>query len=145
MKHYQKNARILNMHFVFMFDHIKMGEQWQFIWTLFEFKFGVEFANSLQCTSIKWNWQDINTMYIILYNMIMCLYIVYSYWLLCLLCLLSNRSGAGTRDHPGSWRLPIWPSSARQANPIDHVDKNPLLSHSRLSIVRIISWHVSIV
>src|SRR4051812_20894571 len=70
MKNYQKNARIPNMHFVFMSDHFKMDEQWQLcICTLFEFKFGVEFANYLQCTAFKWNWQVISTMYIILQHL----------------------------------------------------------------------------
>ena len=56
MQNYQKNARILNIHFVFMFDHFKMGEKWHMcIWNPFEFKFGVELQALLQCTSFKWN------------------------------------------------------------------------------------------
>ena len=72
MYNYQKNARILNMHFVFMFNHFKMGEQLHMcIWTPFKFKFGDVLQIPLQCTSFKWNDQQIVTMYIILQHLIM--------------------------------------------------------------------------
>ena len=43
------------MHFVFMFDHFKMGEQWHMcIWILIKFQFGVILQMTLQHTSFKW-------------------------------------------------------------------------------------------
>ena len=57
------------MHFVFMFDHFKMGEKWHMcIWTPFKFKFGDVLQIPLQCTYFKWNDQHIVTMNITLYN-----------------------------------------------------------------------------
>ena len=67
MKNYHKNARILNMDFVFMVDQIKFGEQWHMsIWILFKFKFGVNLQIPLQHISFKWNAQHIATMKITL-------------------------------------------------------------------------------
>ena len=57
------------MHFVFMFDHLKMGVQWHMcLWVHFEFKFGDVLQILLQCTSFKWNAQHISTMITTLYN-----------------------------------------------------------------------------
>src|SRR4051812_11977165 len=78
MQNYQKNAKILNMNFVFMFDHFKVGEQWHMcIWIPFKFKFGVNLENPLQCTSFKWKAQHLSTMNITLYHLIICLCIVH--------------------------------------------------------------------
>ena len=69
MQNYQKNARILNMHFVFMDDHLKMGDKWNMcIWSPFKFKFGDVLQILLQWTCFKWNAQHISTMNIIIYN-----------------------------------------------------------------------------
>src|SRR3954465_8010111 len=77
MKNYQKNARIMNMQFVFMFDHFKMGEQKQMsIWHNLNLNLEFEFANPLQYTSIKWNCQQTSTIYI-MDNLIMCLCIYF--------------------------------------------------------------------
>src|ERR1041385_14108 len=44
------------MHFVFMFEHFKMGEQKQTcIWNSFKLKLEFEFAIHLQYTPFKWN------------------------------------------------------------------------------------------
>ena len=62
MQNYQKNVRILNMDFVFMFDKFKLDEQKQrCIWTSFKFKFGVNSQIPLQRTSFKWNCPHIAT------------------------------------------------------------------------------------
>src|SRR3954470_13103223 len=53
----------MNIDFVFMFDHFKMGEQWHMcIWILFKFKCGVNLQMTLHSTSLKWNCQHIVTM-----------------------------------------------------------------------------------
>ena len=65
------------MQFVFMFDHFKMGEEQQMcIWHILNSNLEFEFANLLQYTSIKWNFPHINTIYIMLQQLIMCLSIV---------------------------------------------------------------------
>src|SRR4051812_11444939 len=77
MKNYQKNARIKNMQFVFMFDHFKMGEQKQMcIWLNLNLNLEFEFASPLQYTSIKLNCQQTSTIYI-MDNLIMCLCILF--------------------------------------------------------------------
>ena len=56
MKKYNKNARIMNMQFVFMFDHFKMGEQKQMcIWLNLNLNLKFEFTIQLPYTSFKWN------------------------------------------------------------------------------------------
>ena len=66
MKNYQKNARIKNMQFIFMFDHSKMGEQKQMcIWLNLNLNLEFEFAIQLQDTSIKWNLPQTSTLYLI--------------------------------------------------------------------------------
>ena len=65
MKNYQKNARINNMQFVFMFDQLLMGEQWQMhIWLIWKPYLEFEFAFQMQYTSIKMNLPQISTLHI---------------------------------------------------------------------------------
>src|SRR4051812_3720287 len=53
------------MHFVFMFDQIKFGEQWQpCICILLKFKLELEFAIHLHYTPFKWNNSYISDTYI---------------------------------------------------------------------------------
>ena len=48
---------------VFMFDKVKLGEQWHLsIWLKFEFKFKVNLQMTLHSTSFKWNCTNIATM-----------------------------------------------------------------------------------
>ena len=49
-----------------------------------------------------------------------------------------GRRWARAGDHPRSRRHPVWTIPARQANPIDHVYKIPVPSHSRLCMLRMI-------
>ena len=77
MKNYQKNARIMNMQLVSMFDHFKMGEQWQrCIWLNLNLNLEFEFAIQLQYTSIKMNFPQTSTLHI-MDNLIMCLCIYF--------------------------------------------------------------------
>ena len=76
MKIYHKNPRIKNMHFVFMFDHFKMGEQWQTCICLnLNLNLEFEFAIQLQYTSIKMNMLPNSTIHI-MEPLNMCLSIV---------------------------------------------------------------------
>ena len=51
------------MQYVFMFDQVCMGEQWQqSICIPFKFKMEFEFAKPLHSTSFKWNCAHIATM-----------------------------------------------------------------------------------
>src|SRR4051794_8665314 len=77
MKNYQKNARIKNVQFVFMFDHFKMGEQKQMcIWLNLNLEF--EIAIQLQYTSIKMNFPQTSTLYTMEQH-IMCVCILFRF------------------------------------------------------------------
>ena len=55
----------MNMQFIFMFDHFKMGEQKQMcIWHNLNSNMEFEFVILLQYTSFKWNHQQTSTIYI---------------------------------------------------------------------------------
>src|SRR4051812_24092470 len=55
----------MNMQYVFMFDQVFLGEQWQQgICIPFKFKMEFEFAKPLQYTSFNWNHPHINATYI---------------------------------------------------------------------------------
>src|SRR4051812_12189257 len=77
MKNYHKNARIKNMQKKIMFEHFKMGKQKQMcIWLNLKLNLEFVFAIQLQYTSIKLNFPQTSSMYI-LYNLIMCLCILF--------------------------------------------------------------------
>src|SRR4051812_11808207 len=55
----------MNMTFVFLFDQVKLDEQWQHcICILLKFKLEFEFAIHLQYTPFKWNSSHISDTYI---------------------------------------------------------------------------------
>ena len=65
MKNYQKNAMINNMQFIFMFDQLLMGEQWQMhIWLIWKSYMEFEFAFQMQYTWFKLNVPQISTLHI---------------------------------------------------------------------------------
>ena len=77
MKNYQKNARIMNMQCFYMFDYFKMGKQQQMcICHNLNSNLKFEFANALQYTSIKLNFPQTSTLYI-MSQLIMCLCILF--------------------------------------------------------------------
>src|SRR4051812_43428883 len=120
------------MHFVFMFDHFKMGEEWHMsIWTPFKFKLGVNLQKPLQCTSFKWNAQHIITMNMTLYHLIMCLcivnYVDHFVFIICYRIEVEPES----EITPSVEDTPYDPRQQGKQTPIDHVDKIPLPSQYR--------------
>ena len=89
----------------------------------------------MQCTSFKWNDQHINTMYITLYHLIMCLCIVHS--IDCFICVVCSRIEVEPEPEitPATEDTQYDPRQQGKQTPIDHVDKIPLPSQSRLCIV----------
>ena len=75
MKSYYKNARIMNMQFVFMFDHFKMGEQKEMCIMLnLNLNLEFEFAFQMQYTSFKLNVPQTSSIYIMSpLNMCLCI------------------------------------------------------------------------
>src|SRR3954465_4585610 len=114
------------MHFVFMFDQFKLGEQWHVcIWTPCQVKFGDVLQIPLQCTSFKWNDQHIATMNITLYHS-SCDCAFY----LMLITLFALFSWIEVEPKPEITAsvedTPYDPRQQGKQNPIDHVDKIPL-------------------
>ena len=132
MKNYQKNARIKNMQLVFMFDHFKMGEQKQMCICL-----NLNLNLQFNCNALQLSWICHKRVPFTSWNNLSCACAFYfnvaplCWWLL------------PVTDIPRRWSplkkkktVKTRVSSARQANPIDHVYKIPLPSQSRLCMIR---------
>ena len=92
------------------------------------------FCNTFQLNGIL-NTSAPSTSY---YNIISCACALSLYWFLLSVLIDLDRRWARAGDHPRSWRTTVWPTPARQADPLDHVYKIPVPSHSRLCMLRMI-------
>src|SRR3954463_12575530 len=123
------------MHFVFMFDEIKLVEQWkQCICILLKFKLEFEFAIHLQYSPFKWNNSHISDTCIKFqpstHGFVHCTYYA-SMFVVCRIEVEPEPEATPfVEDTVCEPR-----QQGKQPPPIDHVDKIPLPSQSRLRIV----------
>ena len=106
------------------------------IWNLLNSNLEFKFAKPLQYTSIKWNCQQISTLYIMLQHHNMCLSIVLVLIVPFPHCLLSVEVAPKPEVIPEAEDCQYDPCQQGKQTLIDHVDKNPVPSHSRLCMFR---------
>src|SRR4051812_3865978 len=130
MLNYQKNTRILNMHFVFMFVYLKMVEKWHMcIWVHLNLIF--EMFCKFLCNALLLNGM-INTLNHVHHITTLDHVIVHCLYIDHFVCIICYRIEVEPESEitPSVEHTPYEPHQQGKQTPIDHVDKIPLISQS---------------